>query len=78
MPEFPAAKRGFGQVSVELEVIVGKNGRLREPLILDAKGELTLVCAALDTLRRWEYVPAKVEGEPTAVALKIVFNFGSE
>jgi TonB family protein len=78
MPELPAAKRGFSRVSVELEVIIGENGRLREPLILDSKGELTLVYATLDTLRRWEFQPAEIKGKPAAVRYKLVFNFRSE
>ncbi len=78
MPEIPAAKQGLGRVSVELEAIIGENGRLREPLILDAKGELTLVCATLDTLRRWEFEPAEIKGEPAAMAYKLVVSFDSK
>ena len=78
MPEIPAAKRGLGRVSVELEAIIGENGRLRQPLILDSEGELTLVCATLDTLRRWEFQPAEIKGKPAAVAYRIVVSFSSE
>lgn len=76
-PVFPAAKRGIGQVSVVVEAIIGKDGRPRRPVIVDSKGELTLVCATLDALRRWEFKPAEKDGEPVAVFLHLEVNFAS-
>ncbi len=74
-PDLPAAKRGSGRVSVIVQAVIGVDGRPRGPRILDSKGELTLVVASLDALRRWEFKPAERDGEPVEVYYNLAVNF---
>jgi outer membrane biosynthesis protein TonB len=54
-------------VRIDVEAIVGVDGKVRDPLVSDAKGEPTLVSLALEYLRRWEFEPAELEGEKVPV-----------
>jgi TonB family protein len=76
LPSFPAAKRLSGPpVEVVVQVVIDSNGRPREPRILEARGELTLVWAVLDKIRKWEFHPATRNGEPVAVYYRLTVNF---
>jgi hypothetical protein len=76
-PDFPAARLGSEPVAIVVQAIVGIDGKLREPVIYQSKGELTLVCATLDATRRWEFVPAESEGEKVPVYYTLTVNFRS-
>ena len=80
MPRMPPARRMELQrpLSVTVNVVVGKDGRLRDPEILKADGEFTLVCATLEAFRRWEFEPATLHGEPVASNYKLITNFRTE
>ncbi len=75
-PRFPLAKREAQPVSVTVQVIVGVDGRPRSPLLRDSEGELTLVWATLEALRRWEFDPAERDGVEVAVFYDLAVNFG--
>ncbi len=78
-PRFPRAKkRGGLSVAVVVETIIGEDGRVREPRIVESQGELTLVCATLDALRAWEFEPARREGRPVAVYYQLTINFRTQ
>lgn len=75
-PEFPAGRAFQGlEVDVVVQVIVDVDGRPREPLIVDSRGELTLVWAALEALRQWRFEPATRYGvaEPSLYKLTVSF-----
>lgn len=74
-PKIPAAKKGAGRISVVVRVVIDEDGRVREPRIVESRGELTLVCTTLDALRRWEFRPAEKDGETVAVYFDLVVNF---
>ncbi len=74
-PEFPWAKRGIDAVAIVVEVTIGTDGRVRQPRIVESKGELTLVSETLDTLRLWQFEPARLDGEPVAVLYNLTVNF---
>ncbi len=74
-PQFPVAKRGRGKISVVVQVIIDIDGRVREPRILESRGELTLVSATLDALRKWEFRPAEINGQPVEVYYNLTANF---
>ncbi|MEM7355459.1 MAG: energy transducer TonB, partial [Acidobacteriota bacterium] len=76
-PMFPAAKRGQGHLSVVVSAIIDEEGRPTEPVIVEADGEFSLVCATLEALWKWEFEPATYKGEPVPVYYNLVTNFRS-
>jgi protein TonB len=58
---------------VELEGVVGTDGRIRELRALS--GNPLLVPAALDAVRQWIYRPTLLNGKPVEVAAPITVNF---
>jgi len=58
---------------VTVSFIVGTDGRVHSPLILDSLGpsEDRIV---LDAVRAWRYRPATCNGVPTEVEAKIAFS----
>lgn len=75
----PAAKLGRMQepVSVVVQAIIDKEGQPTRPRIVEANGEFTLVCAALESLWQWEFEPATIDGEPVEVYYNLTVNFRS-
>jgi periplasmic protein TonB len=58
---------------VEVEAVVGVDGRIRE---LRAKsGHPFLIPAALDAVRQWIYTPTLLNGKPVEVVSPIVVTF---
>ena len=74
-PRWPRAKLDTPTVRIVLEVTMGADGKLRSPKIVDAAGELTMVCAALETMRRWEFEPARIDGKAVPVRMRQTFVF---
>jgi TonB family protein len=79
-PEFPKGKRrtqglSDAPVVVVVHAIIDKSGRVRDPLILRSEGELTMVLAALETMQKWEFEPAKINGEPVESYYNLTINF---
>lgn len=75
-PRFPAGRAFEGLVvDVVVQVIVGVDGRPKEPLILESKGELTLVWAALEALRQWTFEPATRDGVPEPSLYRLTVSF---
>lgn len=76
-PKFPRAKRkrGAKPIAVTVQIIVGTNGRGRVPRIIDYQGELTLVYATLDALRKWKFEPARRDGKPIDAYYFLKANF---
>jgi TonB family protein len=76
LPRFPSGRalRGL-KVDVVVQVVVGVDGRPREPVILDSRGEVTLVYSALDALSRWVFEPGRRDGvaEPALYKLTVTF-----
>ena len=81
LPEFPDGRAFRGlQVDVVVEVVVGIDGVPREPLILESKGEHTLVWATLEALQRWRFEPGRRDGvaEPSLFKLTTSYVVPSE
>jgi protein TonB len=58
---------------VELEAIIGTDGRIREITVLG--GHPMLVPAALEAVRQWAYRPTLLNGEPVEVITRITVRF---
>jgi hypothetical protein len=75
-PRYP---RGFAFLGVDVEyavqVVVGADGRPREPLIVRRPSYAGLVWALLESLRKWEFTPAHRDGEPVAAVVTVSTGF---
>jgi TonB family protein len=58
---------------VKVSFIIGIDGRVHSPLILESAG-LAGDRRVLDTVRRWRYRPAMCNGVPTEIEGKIEFS----
>lgn len=73
-PVYPAeAKAGGVSGVVSLNVVIGKDGKVREVTV--ASGPTALVAAAVEAVRQWEYQPTLVNGEPVEVMSTVELNF---
>ena len=80
-PEYPKALRLLlSQGRVVVSSVIGKDGRPRQPVIVDAQGGgASMRYVALETVGQWRFEPAKLDGQPVAVyyVLTISFKIGS-
>jgi len=66
-PPYPGAARRMGdQGEVRLDVHVGTDGSVLEIRLRQSSGSPLLDRTAIDTVRRWRFEPATVDGEPVA------------
>jgi len=69
----PEAKQDRVQGTVQLEVIIDKEGHVAEVSVLG--GPDALITAAVDAVRQWVYRPTLLNGEPVRVQTTITVNF---
>jgi TonB family protein len=69
-PLFPSTARGQ---KVKVSFIIGTDGRVHSPLILESAG-LAGDRHVLQTVRTWRYRPATCNGVPTEIEGKIEFS----
>ena len=73
-PVYPAdAKRAGRQGSVQLSVVIGKNGRVLQASYLS--GEPAFAEAAIAAVRQWVYQPTLLNGEPVEWTVQVELNF---
>jgi len=66
-PPYPSVARRMGeQGEVRLDVRVGTDGAVLDVRLRTSSGSPTLDRAAIDTVRRWRFRPATVDGQPVA------------
>jgi TonB family protein len=76
-PEYPKAARQLGAGGVvEIEAIIGADGKVKNPKVL--KGNPMLQKAAIDAVLEWRYKPALLNGKPVESPVQIKLNFTSE
>jgi TonB family protein len=74
-PEYPdVAKMERAQGEVVLAAIINKEGRIKDLEVLASPSPL-LTGPALDAVKRWEYLPYLLNGEPVEVETIINVNF---
>ena len=72
-PELAYQAQVTGLVRVNL--LVGKDGRVRDAVV-DPKSHVPMLDqAALEAARQWEFQPALVQGRPVAVWVALPFRF---
>jgi len=73
-PVYPEDAKAAGvQGVVILETTIGTDGKVSEVRVL--RSVPMLDDAALEAVRKWEYTPTLLNGEPVAVIMTITVNF---
>lgn len=75
-PEYPAISRRLGEEGqVMLRVLIGADGSAQQVELRRSSGYDRLDQAALDTVRRWRFVPGKRNGVAEAMWFNVPINF---
>jgi TonB family protein len=69
----PAAKAAGIQGAVQLDVVVMKDGTVKE--IRSASGRPELIPAAVDAVKEWIYEPVMKDGQPVEFIVTVTVNF---
>jgi len=73
-PEYPpVAKQLRVEGAVELEALVGENGKVEKVSIVS--GNAMLTHAGADALKQWKFTPFTEDGRPVKVLAPITFVF---
>ncbi|MBV9146248.1 MAG: energy transducer TonB, partial [Acidobacteria bacterium] len=74
-PDFSEeARKAKHQGTVLLSIIIGPDGKVRDPHVVQSLG-LGLDEKAMEAVRTWLFEPAMKDGRPVAVAVQIEVNF---
>ena len=74
-PEYPEALRTLGKTGhVTLSVLIDKSGRVRNITVLESDAD-AFSEAAIKAIMASSFIPAKIDGEPVAVKLKLPVTF---
>ncbi len=74
-PLYPSEAKELGlQGTVELQAVIGKDGRIKNVELVS--GECLLAEAAMEAVRKWRYTPTLLVGQPVEVVttIQVVFN----
>jgi periplasmic protein TonB len=75
-PEFPQGARHFNVEGILiLEVVITADGKITAPMIIQPLPAPSLSYTALQALRRWEFEPAVVHGQPVPVIFNATFSY---
>ena len=78
-PAYPTLSRRLGeQGRVVLRVLVNPGGRAQDVQIRTSSGSARLDDSALETVRRWKFIPAKQGPEPVSAWVLIPISFRLE
>lgn len=78
-PVYPEEARAAGlQGKVTLQLHIGVDGRVESLKVLKSSGANSLDEAALATVKRWRFEPARRNGRPLAMDVKTSVNFQIE
>jgi protein TonB len=79
VPAYPVLSRRLGeQGRVVLRVLVNPGGRAEEVQVRTSSGSTRLDDSALETVKRWKFVPAKQGAEPVPAWVLIPVSFRLE
>jgi protein TonB len=75
-PAYPAISRRMGeQGKVVIRVLIGVDGKAQQAELQQSSGYERLDQAALETVRRWRYVPGKRAGVPEAMWFNVPITY---
>ena len=69
----PIAQQARVEGEVEIEAVIGEDGRVREARV--TRGKPLLNDAALAAVRQWTFTPTTLNGEPVAVVMTVTVVF---
>lgn len=73
-PAYPSiAQSARIEGEVQIEAVIGEDGRVRDARVLSGKPILT--GAALDAVRQWVFTPTTLNGQPVAVIMTVTVVF---
>ncbi len=74
-PEYPESMRTLGKTGhVTLSVLIDKSGRVRDIAVLESDSD-AFTQAAIKAIMASSFIPAKIDGNPVAVKLKLPVSF---
>lgn len=74
-PVYPASARHDGISGIViLEVIIGRDGRVKNAIVIKGLPE-GLSESAVDAVRQWKFKPGTLNGEPVEVIFNLTINF---
>jgi len=59
---------------VVIDAVIDATGKVTDMRVISGFPRLTQ--AAMDSLRTWKYEPARLNGQPIAMHMKVSMNFG--
>lgn len=75
-PDFPYGALWFGvEGKLIVEIVIGTDGKLTAPRIVQPLPAPTLTYAALDAVRRWRFEPGKLDGQVVPVIFELTINY---
>ena len=75
-PKYPKMMQSMGVEAVyAVQVVVETDGSISEPLILRPVQEPTMAYVILESIRQWEFKPARREGKAVPVLYNLHVNF---
>ena len=79
IPEYPyiARKRRY-EGRVVLRALVDGKGEVKKIVVVKSSGYLVLDKAAINALKKWHFVPARVSGRPVEAWVEVPFVFNLE
>ena len=70
-PSYPVNTVAGG--TVVLKVTVGSSGKIQGVRVLSGAGGFTQ--QAVETVKKWKFAPAKLDGKPVTASLPVAFSF---
>lgn len=75
-PAYPSLSRRMGEEGrVVLRVLVATNGKPETVEVEDGSGSARLDSAALDAVRKWQFIPAKRDNQPISAYVLVPVKF---
>ncbi|GGD58079.1 TonB family protein [Lacimicrobium alkaliphilum] len=75
-PKYPRSEARAGKEGwVRVDFVVDKQGEVVDAVVLDSSGVAGFEREALRAVRRWQYEPALVDGEPVQQCYKVQLDF---
>jgi TonB family protein len=79
MPLFPPAlvAEGITRGRVVMAISVSAEGKLNDSLVV-AYTQRALALACMDVIKHWQFIPARLDGDPVPLQTELTFNFTVE
>lgn len=77
LPSYPGGAMGFGEEgTLAVMVLVATDGSVSHPRIVEGLPAPTMAYTVLESMREWDFEPARRNGEPIPFYYHVTTNFG--